>query len=99
MSAIVVVRIKVDPAEFQRVERERGDEFRKVSDDARAHGCLHHRFALGDGEVAVIDEWETGEAFLAFFDNPTVASFMEDAGVQGPPDVAIYEAVATVDQF
>jgi len=32
---------------------------------------LHHRFVSGDGELMVIDEWETAKQFQSFFDgNP-----------------------------
>jgi quinol monooxygenase YgiN len=99
MSVIVIGRLKVDPAEVRRIEQSRTDEFRQVAADARAAGCVHHRFAFGTNEVVLIDEWPNAEAFQAFFQNPTVASFMQDAGVQGPPDISIYEAVDTVDQF
>jgi len=99
MSVIVIARIKVDPAAFKRVETARADDFRRVSGEGKAAGALHHRFVAGDGEVVIIDEWTSAEAFQKFFDNPTIASLMQDAGVEGPPEVSVYEAIETVDQF
>ena len=99
MSAIVLVRFQVDRAQFERVHGERGEEFRQVAEQGRAAGCLHHQFAAAGNEMIVVDEWESGAAFEKFFDNATVASLMADAGVQGPPEVTIYESVSTVDRF
>jgi heme-degrading monooxygenase HmoA len=48
----------------------------------------------GEGELVVIDEWETAEKFQSFFEgNAKVAKITELAGVTGPPDVAIYNEV------
>lgn len=48
----------------------------------------------GEGELVVIDEWETAEQFQSFFEgNPKVAKVTELVGVTGPPAVAIYNEV------
>ncbi|OHV37175.1 hypothetical protein BCD49_17720 [Pseudofrankia sp. EUN1h] len=61
---------------------------------------MHHRFVVGDGEVLAIDEWESVEAFQGFFaSQATIPALMEAAGVQGPPQVSVYQSLATVDAF
>ena len=66
----------------------------EITEDTKGAGIIHHSFVAGDGELVVIDEWETAEKFLAFFEgNPKVAKVTELAGVTGPPDVAIYDEV------
>lgn len=71
----------------------------KLADRAKELGCIHHRFAIGDGEILVVDEWENAEAFHAFFADDEIASAMQAAGAQGAPDIAFYEAIETPDQF
>jgi len=99
MAVVVLARMKVDPASFKKVHDARSDDFRAVMAQAQKAGVLHHRFILGDGEVVIIDDWPSAEAFQKFFDNATVASLMQDAGVEGPPEISFYESIETVDQL
>ncbi|HTT87777.1 MAG TPA: hypothetical protein VMF60_10435 [Acidimicrobiales bacterium] len=99
MSACVILRIKVDPQRMQRVFADRADDFRAVSEQAKAAGALRHHFAAGEGEVVVVDEWDKGSSFEGFFDNPTIASLMAEAGVEGPPEVTVYEIMDSPDRF
>lgn len=46
----------------------------------KAAGAIHHRFGIGDGFVAVIDEWESVEHFQKFFSNPGPASHRGRSG-------------------
>ena len=58
----------------------------EITESTRGAGMLHHRFVSGDGELMVIDEWETAEQFQSFFDgNPKVAEVMASIGMTGPP--------------
>jgi hypothetical protein len=100
MSVLVITTMKADTAAFERLHRERTDDLRSVMQQAKAAGAVHHRFGVGeDGTVVIIDEWKTSSDFQQFFDNPTVASFMQEAGVTEPPDVTIVTAFDSVDQF
>jgi hypothetical protein len=56
---------------------------------------LHrHQFAAGDGELVVIDEWETAEQFQSFFsENKKVAEVMSSIGMAGEPVVSILKAM------
>ena len=66
----------------------------EITEDTKGAGIIHHTFVAGDGELVVIDEWETAEKFQSFFDgNPKVAKITELAGVTGPPALAIYNEV------
>lgn len=100
MSVIVTMRVPGDTAQFRRFIEEQQDLMRSISDDARASGCLHHRFGVGDGFVVVIDEWESAEAFQQFFaTNTSLPNAMAQAGAQGEPEITFTEAVSTVDEF
>ncbi|ERR1700692_1657593 len=100
MSVLVIVKIAADKAAFEKLVADRGDEMKAISARGKAAGALHHRFGLGaDGTVVVLDEWNSAEAFMKFFDDPEIAAVMQDSGAQGPPEVTIVEAIETSDQF
>ena len=63
----------------------------EITEDTKGGGIIHHTFVAGEGELAVIDEWETAEQFQSFFEgNPKVQKVTELVGVTGPPTIAIY---------
>lgn len=100
MSVIVIGRFKADPANLKKVFAERAADFKAVSEEAKGVGAVHHRFAAGDGEVLILDEWNNAESFHKFFGgNTTIAEIMQAAGVQGPPEFQIYEALDSPDLF
>jgi len=95
----VIVRLKVEPARMKKLFSDRAAELEAVRDEAQEAGALHHFFAAGNGEVIIVDEWDEAASFKRFFDNPTIAGFMAETGVQGPPEVAVYEVLDSPDRF
>ena len=66
----------------------------EITKDTKAGGLIHHTFVAGEGELVVIDEWDTAEQFQSFFEgNAKVAKVMESIGVTGPPAIAVYNEV------
>jgi hypothetical protein len=100
MSVLVTMRVSGDTDKFREFVAREPDRLRKIADAARASGCIHHRFGVGDGYVVVVDEWETADAFQQFFKtNPDIPDVMRDAGAQGEPEFDFTDAVETADQF
>ena len=100
MSVLMTMRIQGDTERFRQFLANESDRLRRISEDARSRGCLHHRFGLGDGFVLVIDEWESPEHFQRFFEgNPEIEAAMRDAGAQSEPEITFSEAIETPDQF
>jgi hypothetical protein len=100
MSVLLTMRVQGDTDAFRRFVAGNGETLRAIADDARAQGCLHHRFGVGDGWILVVDEWESAEAFQAFFQgNPQIEQVMREAGAQSEPEFAFSEAIETADQF
>jgi heme-degrading monooxygenase HmoA len=94
MSAIVTGRIPADTEKFRRWIAESKEVTDKISADARAKGCIHHLFAVGDGYVLIIDEWNSAEAFQEFFEsNPDIPKAMQDAGAKGEPEITFAELI------
>jgi hypothetical protein len=100
MSVIVIGRMTVDPANVEKLWSDRQADFEGIAVAAKDAGAIHHRWAFGDGEVMIIDEWPDATSFQAFFESQAlIADLMQAAGVQGPPQFDIYESKEGPDQF
>jgi|SRR5688572_22637351 hypothetical protein len=100
MSVYVILRLKGDPDAFERYANEHGDLMVRIADAGRAAGATRHAFAAGDGEILVIDEWPDPESFQGFFESQTeIPQLIQDAGVEGPPQITFYRKLDTPDAF
>jgi hypothetical protein len=100
MSVMVVGKFKTDPARMASVFRDRKTDVLAVSNDAKSQGALHHHFAMGNGQVMVIDEWESAESFQQFFKTqPKISELMREAGVEEEPEFAFYPIGDMPGQF
>lgn len=99
MSVLVTMRVPGDTDRFRQFVANEQERVTQAGEQAKAQGCLHHRFGVGDGFVVVVDEWESPEHFQRFFENPELAEMMRDSGAQGEPEVTFTEAIETPDQF
>jgi hypothetical protein len=72
----------------------------EITEDTKNAGIIHHTFVAGDGELVVIDEWESAAQFQSFFEgNAKVARVTELAGVTGPPEVSVYQGLDVAGTF
>jgi hypothetical protein len=100
VSVLVTVTIPGDTDKFRAFVAEHPDRLVAIAQTGREAGAIHHRFAVGDGNVMVVDEWDTPEAFQGFFEgNEAIADVMQNAGAAGPPEISVYDAIETADQF
>jgi len=100
MSVVITGKFQGDTAKFRQALVERAAEFEKIGQEGRAAGALHHRFAIGDGFVMVIDEWESVEQFQKFMADPELQAFIGSVGgAPVPPEVIVAEAISSSDQF
>lgn len=101
MSVLVILRIKGDPADLERYAGGPGGEvMRRISKAGRVAGAVSHRFAGGDNEVLVVDEWPDEQSFRDFFNGQReIADVMRDGGAKGPPEIGVYRVLSTPDQF
>ena len=68
--------------------------FEKTTASTKGAGIISHRFASGDGELMVIDEWKTAEQFHSFFAaNPKIGDVMGSIGMDGAPVISVFESV------
>lgn len=101
MSYIVIAKIPGNLDVFTKALSERTAEFEAWSAKGRSVGGIHHRFAVAEGQVIAIDEWETMEAFQQFFADPEFNAFIESVGADPstPPEVWVGESIASPDQY
>ncbi|MEV6522192.1 hypothetical protein AB0M43_09645 [Longispora sp. NPDC051575] len=100
MSVIMMLRQKADPAALEQYASSHADQMLRVAEAGRSKGAIHHYFAAGDGEIVVIDEWPTEEAFREFFASQSeIPEIMKGAGAQGRPEVSIFRKITTPDEF
>jgi len=100
MSVVIASKFQGDVATFRQALTDRAADFVKLAAEARASGGIHHRFAVGDGFVLVVDEWESVEHFQKFFANPDVQAIIAASGAAPePPEIIIGEAISSPDQY
>lgn len=101
MSVLVTTKFAGDTAVFQKAVAERGDEFAKIADEAKAAGAIHHRFGVGDGFVIVVDEWDSPAAFEKFFSDPALQAHIASCGADpnSAPEITVTEAIESADEF
>ena len=101
MSVYVSVRVKADRAKFEELATgEWKDRIMAVAQRGKSMGAIHHRFAAANGDIVVMDEWESREQFERFFnETPEIGEFMQAAGIQSQPEISFYEPLATGDEF
>jgi heme-degrading monooxygenase HmoA len=98
----MMLRIPVDAAGLERAAQENGDLIKGIAGRARERGAIHHDFYEDDGEVIVVDEWESPEAFQAFFDaeSGNIGQLMQAAGATGAPAPPTFHRKMSVgDEF
>jgi heme-degrading monooxygenase HmoA len=100
MSVLMILRSKADVAKFEEYARQNSEVINRIAEDGKSKGALHHRFYAGDGELVVMDEWESEEAFQAFFSSQQeIPQVMQAAGAQGEPSIEFLRPLETSDAF
>jgi quinol monooxygenase YgiN len=100
MSVVVTLKFPGDVPKFRQALDEHGDQFAKMAQEAKASGAgIHHRFAVGDGFVLVVDEWQSAERFQDFFAHPDLQALIAMAGATGEPEITVAEAISSPDEY
>jgi hypothetical protein len=95
MSVVVVIHFPVaDVARAIEGLHDSAEFLEEISTSTKDAGLLQHRFVSGEGELVVIDEWDTAEQFESFFDgNPKVAQVMTSIGMTGAPEISVFGSI------
>jgi hypothetical protein len=100
MSVIVTLRLNGDPEELERVAGANPDAIRAISDRAKGHGLIAHRFYGADGQIMVIDEWPDPESFQSFFSESRgeIEPLMQSVGMTSAPEVTFWRKLESHDE-
>ena len=100
MSVLVVLPVNVDPEAFKKVASENAEAMQGIAERAKGRGAIHHAFVASDSEVRVVDEWDSAESFLSFFEDegPNIGPLMAQANAQ-PGEPKFYDKLDTSDAF
>jgi hypothetical protein len=100
MSVLITMKVDVDPKRAEKAVGGNTGRTQKINDEARGLGAIHHSFYGGDGQIMVMDEWDSAASFYKFFETNTgVAEIMHEAGVTNKPDIQVWEKLDTHDEF
>jgi hypothetical protein len=100
MSVIMTFRVAGDPAELERLAAQNPEAMRSISDRAKEHGLVAHRFYGAEGQIMVVDEWPDAESFQRFFEalRPEIEPMMRDVGATGEPEITFWRKLDTRDE-
>ena len=101
MSVLVTLWAKGDPAAIEARAAADPGELQTIIEKAKKHGCLHHRFYGREGEIFVVDEWESEAGFHAFFEEAggLIQPMMAAAGVTSEPAISAWRELDIDDAF
>jgi heme-degrading monooxygenase HmoA len=100
MSVLIVMKMNLDPSKLEQLAGENAGTMRGIADDAESHGCTWHRFYGRDGEVMVVDVWESEQAFQDFFSsNAEIPGMMQKAGITAAPEPQAWRELQTNDEI
>lgn len=100
MSVIMTFRVKGDPSRLESRAGEDPSNMRAISDRAKEHGLIAHRFYGSEDEIMVVDEWPYPESFQRFFEDmrSEIEPMMQAAGATGEPEVRFWRKLETHDE-
>jgi hypothetical protein len=89
-----------DAAELERLAGENPDAIRSISDRARGHGLIAHRFYGSDGQIMVVDEWPDEQSFQRFFEEARadIEPMLGRVGAHGEPRIVFWHKLETHDE-
>jgi len=101
VSVIMTMAIQGDPDELERVASENQEALHAITDRAKEHGCIAHRFYGSEGRILVVDEWPDAESFQRFFESQRsdIERMMGEIGASGEPDVTFWRKLETHDEI
>lgn len=99
MSVIMTLRVSGDPDKLERLAGENRDMISGISERAKGHGLIAHRFYGSEGQIMVVDEWPDPESFHAFFEaeQATIGPMMEQV-TTGEPEITFWRKLETGDE-
>jgi hypothetical protein len=74
---------------------------RAISDRAKEHGLIAHRFyGSDDGQIMIVDEWSDRASFQRLFEEARseIEPLMREVGVTSEPEVTLWRKLESHDE-
>jgi heme-degrading monooxygenase HmoA len=71
----------------------------ELTEKAKAAGCTSHKFAVGEGQIVVVDEWGSADQFQAFIGSAEIQQVMGQMGASGEPVITVAAAKGFPGEF
>jgi hypothetical protein len=99
MSVIMTLSFQADPEKLEQYAAENSGHLQGITEQAKGHGLIAHRFYGGDGQVLILDEWPDPESFRSFFESamPEIQQVMGAMGVTDEPSPSFWRKLDTHD--
>jgi quinol monooxygenase YgiN len=99
VSVIMTLRVPGDPDKLERLAGENQDMIRGISQRAKEHGLIAHRFYGSEGQIMVVDEWPDPESFHRFFESEqeAIGPMMEQVATS-EPEITFWRKLETGDE-
>ena len=99
MSVIMTLRVQGDPDKLEQLVREAPDRIKSISDRAKEHGLIAHRFYGAEGQIMVVDEWPDAESFHSFFEamRSEIDPMMQQVATS-EPEITFWRKLETRDE-
>ena len=100
MAVIMTLRVSGDPEKLEQLVAENPDAIRGISERAKGHGAIAHRFYGSDGQIMVVDEWPDPESFRAFFEaeQAEIGPMMAQIATS-EPEITFWRKLETGDEI
>ena len=98
MSVIMTLRVSGDPAKLEQMAAANPDVISGISERAKGHGLIAHRFYGSEGQIMVVDEWPDAASFQAFFaaEEAAIGPMMEQVATS-EPEITFWRKLDTRD--
>jgi heme-degrading monooxygenase HmoA len=99
MSVLMVLHVPGDPSKLEEYASANSELLKSIAAEGKEAGAIHHAFFGGDGEIVVVDEWDSEGSFQKFFDSQQdIPKVMQEVAT-GEPQISFYRPLDTGDEF
>jgi hypothetical protein len=99
MSVLMTMRLHGDAAGLEKVAAADPTTIQDIAGHAEGHGLISHQFWAAEGDILVVDEWDSRENFESFFatEDTEIRGLMDSAGVTEAPEITYWRKLDTHD--
>ena len=100
MSVLMTMRMAAESEKLEKAAADDPTKLHGIVEYAEGHGLIAHQFWGADGQVMVVDEWETQQDFEQFLaaEDAEIKGVMGAAGVTTEPEVTFWHKLDTRDE-